>query len=205
MKARPDLVIAALGALSLAGCEQSSKKPASAPAKPPIVTVVEVVQKKVPVSMRFSGTVKPVKAIEVIPRVGGFIEKRLYVEGSDLKAGDEMYLIDPRTYEATLEGAKAGSTKKEWLLTAGNAKAHDTDVWDWGRSDEIALNGAVLKLSATGDAPPMAPKETAATQPVAIAPLSVALLQYTPAAGAKACVGSHTSVPSKTDDDAGTL
>ena len=104
----------------------------------------------------------------------------------------------------TLEGAKAGSTKKEWLLTAGNSKAHGTDVWDWGRSDEIALNGAVLKLSATGDAPPMAPKETAATQPVAIAPLSVALAQYTPAAGAKACAGSRT-VPSKTDDDAGTL
>ena len=94
--------------------------------------------------------------------------------------------------------------KKEWLLTAGNFKDHGTNVWDWGRSDEIALNGAVLKLSATGDAPPMAPKETAATQPVAIAPLSVALAQYTPAAGAKACAGSHTSVPSKTDDDAGT-
>ena len=113
-------------------------------------------------------------------------------------------LSSAATSMLTLQGAEAGSTKKEWLLTAGNAKAHGTDVWDWGRSDEIALNGAVLKLSATGDAPPMAPKETAATQPVAIAPLSVALLQYTPAAGATACAGSHT-VPSKTDDDAGSL
>ena len=84
-------------------------------------------------------------------------------------------------------GARAGSKKKEWLLTASNWQQPGTNVWDWGRSKLVALNGATLRLTGTGDVPVMAPRETGQADPVLVASLSVALVQFVPATPAAAC------------------
>ncbi|HEX5078325.1 MAG TPA: efflux RND transporter periplasmic adaptor subunit [Geminicoccaceae bacterium] len=91
--------------LSLTGCdEQAASRTAPAP---PQVTVAEVTQGPVPIVMRFSGTVQAVKTVQIIPRVSGYIEKRSFVEGAEVKTGDSLYEIDPRPFQATLDQLKA--------------------------------------------------------------------------------------------------
>ena len=100
-------VIAAVGAclLLLAGCGDKSSETVVPP--PPDVMVAEVSQEKVPIVMAFSGTVKSIKSVDIIPRVSGYIEKRYFEEGTYINEGDPLYLIDPRLYQATLDAEQA--------------------------------------------------------------------------------------------------
>jgi membrane fusion protein, multidrug efflux system len=91
--------------LSLPGCDDSSRS--SAPPPPPKVMVAEVTQGSVPIAMAFSGTVQSVKTVEIIPRVSGYIEKRSFVEGAEVKTGDPLYEIDPRPFQASLDQLNA--------------------------------------------------------------------------------------------------
>jgi membrane fusion protein (multidrug efflux system) len=83
-------------------CDGKAKKQAVKP-QPPDVQVTEVVQGKVPIVMEFSGTIKAIKIVDIIPRVSGYIEKRYFDEGTFLKEGDPLYLIDPRPYKSQLD------------------------------------------------------------------------------------------------------
>jgi len=101
-------LIATAGAclLLLTACGDKSKQTAVKP-PPPDVQVAEVTLQKVPIIMTFSGTVKAVKSVDIIPRVSGYIMERHFEEGTDAKQGDPLYLIDPRTYQATLDAKLA--------------------------------------------------------------------------------------------------
>ncbi len=92
--------------LLLTGC---SDKPGEtvAPPPPPDVLVAEVTQQTVPIIMSFSGTVKSIKSVDIIPRVSGFIEARYFEEGTYVNEGDPLYLIDPRPFQAALDAEKA--------------------------------------------------------------------------------------------------
>jgi membrane fusion protein (multidrug efflux system) len=57
---------------------------------------------------------------EVRARVNGIVQKRLFAEGSDVKEGQKLFLIDPAPYEAALDGAKAALARAE--ATLGNAR-----------------------------------------------------------------------------------
>ena len=98
-------LIAGACLLLLAGCSDKAGQPIKLP--PPDVRVAEVVQQKVPIVMTFSGTVKSIKTVKIIPRVSGYIEERYFEEGTVLNEGDPLYLIDPRPYQATLDAEKA--------------------------------------------------------------------------------------------------
>jgi heparanase 1 len=112
---------------------------------------------------------------------------RVYARCARMSAAEVVVVVvnlsPTATSSVTVNGGTKSGSQKEWLLTAGTG----TEVWSWGRSQQIALNGKVLRLNSAGEAPEMAPKESAAGAAVSIAPLSVALVQYEPAAGAKAC------------------
>lgn len=97
--------------LATAACDP----PPAAPAKPPAphVVVSEVTEATIPVVLTFSGTLQAVKTVDIIPRVGGYVEQRYFVEGTRVSKGDPLYLIDPRTYEATLQGYKAQLARDE--------------------------------------------------------------------------------------------
>ena len=98
-------LIAGACLLLLAGCSDKAGQPIKLP--PPDVRVAEVVQQKVPIVMTFSGTVKSIKTVKIIPRVSGYIEERYFEEGTVLNEGDPLYLIDPRPYQADLDAEKA--------------------------------------------------------------------------------------------------
>lgn len=117
-------------------------------------------------------------------------ELRFYARCARLSTSAVVLVIvnlSPTTqYFVTISGTKPGTQQKEWSLKAGTG----TEVWSWARSKKIALNGAVLKLNdTTGEAPQMTPKENAAGGAVNVAPISVALVQYEPAAEATGCAG----------------
>jgi membrane fusion protein (multidrug efflux system) len=87
--------------LLVQGCDDKAES--SATPAPPQVIVAEVARGAVPIVMQFSGTVRSVKTVEIIPRVSGYVEKRSFTEGADVKQGDPLYLIDPRPFQATLD------------------------------------------------------------------------------------------------------
>ncbi|WP_420213859.1 efflux RND transporter periplasmic adaptor subunit [Janthinobacterium fluminis] len=104
--------------LIVAGC---NKAPAGAPpAKVPEVGVFTVTTQALSMTTELPGRTAAYQVAEVRPQVGGLIQKRLFVEGADVKAGTALYQIDPASYQAAYNAAKAALNKaKANLLTSG--------------------------------------------------------------------------------------
>jgi len=77
------------------------------------VSVVTLLAQRVALTTELSGRVSASLTAEVRPQVGGIIQNRLFTEGSDVKAGDLLYQIDPASYQAAHDGAKAALAKAE--------------------------------------------------------------------------------------------
>jgi len=100
------VLIAVFGLLiGLTGCEKPTQKQTKRP--PPGVVVSEVKQAAVPIVMEMAGTVQPVKTVDIVPRVSGYIFERHFTEGGNVTEGDPLYLIDPRPYQSKLDSLKA--------------------------------------------------------------------------------------------------
>ncbi len=101
------------GYLVLAGCGKQGAAVGGAPAAPPEVGVVVVQPQRVALTTEVAGRTSACLVAEVRPQVGGIIQKRLFTEGSDVKAGDVLYQIDPAVYQAAYKSAKAALAKAE--------------------------------------------------------------------------------------------
>ena len=114
--------VLALG-VTISGC--GKKTPAGGPTSsaPPEVGIVVVKPEKVSLTTELSGRTVPLMIAEVRPQVGGIIRKRLFTEGSDVKAGQLLYQIDPATYQAGFASAKAAEARAEANLIAVRLKA----------------------------------------------------------------------------------
>jgi RND family efflux transporter, MFP subunit len=73
----------------------------------PEVNVIELKPQEITLHTQLPGRTSAYRVAEVRPQVGGIILKRLFREGSDVKAGQTLYQIDPASYEASLASAKA--------------------------------------------------------------------------------------------------
>lgn len=105
------MIAAGAALLLLTACGESKQPPVKPP--PPGVEVAAVLQQTIPVSMDFSATVKAVKSIDIIPRVSGTIVKRYFTEGDYVKQGTDLYLIDPKPYQANLDAVLAKLLKDQ--------------------------------------------------------------------------------------------
>jgi len=106
----------------LIGC--SKPKSVGPPqAGPPEVGVVTIQPERVALTMELSGRTVPELIAEVRPQVGGIIQKRLFNEGSDVRAGQVLYQVDPAMYQATLASVKAAQARAEASLIAVRLKA----------------------------------------------------------------------------------
>jgi membrane fusion protein (multidrug efflux system) len=118
-------VFTSIGILSatllLAGCGKK-QAPAGPPQGPPEVGVVTVQPQRVTLTTELSGRTSPQLIAEVRPQVGGIIQKRLFIEGSDVKAGQALYQIDPATYQAVFASAKASEARAEANLIPARLK-----------------------------------------------------------------------------------
>jgi RND family efflux transporter MFP subunit len=105
--------------LALAACNRSPE--VGATPKPPAVTVVAATQLRVPVYGQYVGQTEAVKTVEVRARVEGFIERQAVLDGADVKAGDLLFAIDPRPFEATLRQAQANVARDTAQLSQTEA------------------------------------------------------------------------------------
>lgn len=102
-----------IGSLPLMGCKDENTA-ATAPAAPAVEVSVDVVTpQKVVYTTELAGRTSAFQIAEVRPQVSGIIQKRLFEEGKDVKAGDTLYQIDPATYKANLDSAKANLARAE--------------------------------------------------------------------------------------------
>ena len=91
--------------LTLAGCSQDDSKKNTPPPAP--VRVEAVACADVPRLLHAVGNVRASSAVGVKPRVTGEIQQVHFTEGQDVREGDPLITIDPRPYQAAVEGARA--------------------------------------------------------------------------------------------------
>jgi len=91
-------------ALALQGCD---RQPQAAPPPVPEVATVTVQPQQVVLTTELPGRTAPYSIAEIRPQVNGLVQKRLFTEGSDVKAGEVLYEIDPAPFKAALDNAAA--------------------------------------------------------------------------------------------------
>lgn len=111
---------AVCAAVLLAGCDD---KPKAAAERPVQVGVTEIVPRDVAVSAQLSGRVAAVRVSEVRPQVSGILKRRLFEEGANVRAGEQLYQIDSDRYAANLASAEADLAKSRANLKSVQAKA----------------------------------------------------------------------------------
>ena len=103
----PDITQRALSAVALASLLAACNKSAPPPPPPPAVTVAPAVGREVNEWDEFTGRIEAVDRVEVRPRVSGYIQRVAFKEGSDVRKGDVLFVIDQREYRAALDRAEA--------------------------------------------------------------------------------------------------
>jgi multidrug efflux pump subunit AcrA (membrane-fusion protein) len=99
------VLFTAVAGIALAACSRTPEA-VSAP-KPPAVTVAPVAQRAVPVFGHYVGQTEAAKTVEVRARVEGYLERQAVADGAEVKAGDVLFVIDARPFEAALRQAEA--------------------------------------------------------------------------------------------------
>jgi len=134
--ARTGVAAVALAGLVLAGCgpganaQQGQQGPAS-------VGVIVAAAEPVTLTTELTGRTSAVLVSEVRPQVNGIVKARLFQEGGMVRAGQVLYQIDPATYQAAYDSARAGQAQAEATLEAARLKAE--------RYGKLAESGAVSK------------------------------------------------------------
>lgn len=108
----------------LAACDQAqTQQPARAPAPPPEVGVVTLAPQKVEIVTQLPGRTAAFRVAEVRPQVSGIVQKRLFEEGGLVQAGQQLYQIDPASYEAAHQSAQAALARASAQLNAARLLA----------------------------------------------------------------------------------
>lgn len=104
------LMLAAMAPL-LAGCEEPTAAVAAAQTSDPDVSIVTVRPQARAIVRELPGRVAPTRVSDVRPRVSGIVVDRMFSQGSEVKAGDPLYRIDPRPFEVEVQSSEAALAK----------------------------------------------------------------------------------------------
>lgn len=111
----------------LAGCGAKNDAKGAAPAggmpPPPAVGIVTVAPQVVALQSELPGRVEPVRVAQVRARVNGVVLKRQFAEGSEVRAGQPLFTIDPAPYQAALDSAAAQLARAQASLAQATATA----------------------------------------------------------------------------------
>ncbi|HUI61554.1 MAG TPA: efflux RND transporter periplasmic adaptor subunit, partial [Steroidobacteraceae bacterium] len=124
---------AAVATFAVCGC----KKAAPAPPPPPIVQVMDIATTNAPSSIEFIGQLDSPQNVEVRARVEAFVDQMLFIEGTNVNAGDPLFKLDDRPYKEKLDAAKGSLGEAEAALAK-----YRTDV---ARYQPLAEKRAVPK------------------------------------------------------------
>ena len=106
--------------LTGAGCSKAESAPKAQP--PLMVTVVEVVQKDVPLYSEWIGTLDGFVNADIKAQVSGYLVKQEYTEGTFVKSGQLLFQIDPRPFQAALEQAEGHLAQSQGQLEQARAQ-----------------------------------------------------------------------------------
>ncbi len=120
---RQPLVVVAALSLLLAGCGKGGSATGGAAPPPAQVGVVTVAQGDVGLVTELPGRLEASRVAQVRARAAGILQKRLFREGSDVKAGQPLFSIDAAPYAAAAASAKAGQARAEANLAQATALA----------------------------------------------------------------------------------
>jgi len=122
--------------ICLGGCDRSHGQQGGPPRVPEVATVI-IQPQQVELTTELPGRTTPYLVAEIRPQVNGIIKKRLFREGSDVKAGQLLYQIDPAPFQVALDSAKASLGKAQANLPSIRLKAE--------RHRELLADNAVSK------------------------------------------------------------
>ncbi len=111
-------------ALLAASCNRTP--PAAPPAAPAAVTTVTVAPRDVPISAEFVAQTQSSQAVNIQARVSGFLDKRVYTEGALVKAGQVLYQMDPKPFQAQLDAAQAALSRNQAAAQVAKANLERT-------------------------------------------------------------------------------
>ncbi|MFV9683457.1 efflux RND transporter periplasmic adaptor subunit [Pseudomonas sp. NY15367] len=134
----------AVAMLGLTGCQESS---APETQQTPQVGVVTLEAKPFALTSEVPGRTSAYRIAEVRPQVNGIIQKRLFTEGSEVKAGQQLYQIDPATYEAAYKSAQATQLSAKSLADRYKLlvsdKAVSQQAYDEARAASLQADAAL--------------------------------------------------------------
>ena len=116
------MMLAAFAPL-LAACDESSSAVSATQPIEPDVSIVTVKPQPRAVVRELPGRISPTRVAEVRPRVSGIVVERLFRQGSEVKAGDPLYRIDPRPFEVEVMANEAGLAKADAALMQAQQQA----------------------------------------------------------------------------------
>lgn len=106
--------------LAVSGCEKGTDS--FVPPPPPEVTISLPVKHEVTDYLEFTGNTKAVESVEIRARVQGFLDKMNFQPGQKVKAGDLLFIIDPRPFKARVDQQEAALKVREAALNLAQVK-----------------------------------------------------------------------------------
>ena len=160
--ARVPISLLTAGAIAVGTPSAARAQPA--PSGPPAVGVVEAIKRPITETSEFLGRIEAVNRVNVVARVTAFLEKRLFDEGAEIKAGDQLYRLERGPFEAdlaskqaqvaqlqaTLENAKLTTDRARTLLggPAGQQSTYDAAIANQ-RSLEAQVQSAQAQVQSS--------------------------------------------------------
>ena len=117
------ILLILIAGMILTSCEKKNTTVGKSPSTPPEIGVIVVQPQRVTLTTELAGRTSAHLIAEVRPQVSGIVQKRLFTEGSDVKAGEILYQIDPATYQAAFNSAEASLARAEANVVPARLKA----------------------------------------------------------------------------------
>ena len=124
----------------LAGCDEANTAVAAAQASEPDVSIVTVKPQPRALVRELPGRVAPMRVSDVRPRVSGIVTERMFSQGSEVKAGDPLYRIDPRPFEVEVQSSEAALAKAVAAFDQASQQARRISVLTSQRATSEAEN-----------------------------------------------------------------
>jgi membrane fusion protein, multidrug efflux system len=115
-----------LALIPVCGCGGKGGKPGEGAAKPQEVTTVTVTPKDVPISFEFVAQTQSSRQVNIQARVAGFLEKRVYTEGSVVKEGQTLFLMDAKPFQVQVDAQEAALARQQAGLEVAQADLERT-------------------------------------------------------------------------------
>jgi membrane fusion protein (multidrug efflux system) len=109
------------------------------PSGPPAVGVIKVERRPMTDSYEFNGRIQPTNSVSIVARVTGFLEKQFFTEGSDVKKGDLLYILEKPPFQAATDVQRAAVAQAQAQL--------ENDNIDLERKQKLVTTNAVSQQS----------------------------------------------------------